>query len=396
MASTVPANANTGCVGPSSEQAGKAAACAGCPNQGQCASGAARAVDPAIAVINERLKHVKHTILVLSGKGGVGKSSTAAQLAWTLASQGKEVGILDIDLCGPSIPCMMGLVGEQVHNSGSGWSPVYAEDNLAVMSIGFMLPDADAPVIWRGPRKNGLIKQFLTDVDWGELDYLIIDTPPGTSDEHISMAQYLKGADIDGAVVVTTPQEVAMSDVRKELKFCSKTRIPVIGLVENMAHAYVKVEDLSFMEFGTETLPNGEVEETIDNVSSWALGLIASRCPELLGMHVSLDTFTSHGAGVRGMATKFQVPYLGQVPLDPALGIACDSGRAVNSATPSGQALAKIVAQIVATVEKQEAAEGAGAEGGGSSSNAAAVAGASAVSAAADAATSLPAPDSSS
>ena len=135
---------------------------------------------------------------------------------------------------------MMGLVDEEVHNSGSGWSPVYAEDNLAVMSIGFMLPENDAAVIWRGPRKNGLIKQFFTDVDWGEhLDYLIIDTPPGTSDEHISMAQYLKGAGIDGAVVVTTPQEVAMADVRKELNFCTKTKIPVLGLVENMSHSQV-------------------------------------------------------------------------------------------------------------------------------------------------------------
>lgn len=123
----------------------------------------------------------------------------------------------------------------QVHQSAEGWSPVYVDDNLGVMSIGFMLPSADDAVIWRGPRKNGLIKQFLTDVVWNELDYLIIDTPPGTSDEHISIVQYLKSTNVDGAIVVTTPQEVSMADVRKELNFCKKTGIQVLGIVENMA-----------------------------------------------------------------------------------------------------------------------------------------------------------------
>ena len=199
-----------GCVGPSSDTAGKAASCAGCPNQKLCASGAAKQEDPALKVVANNLEDVKHTILVLSGKGGVGKSTVSTQLALSLARQGKEVGLLDIDLCGPSIPRMLGIVGEQVHQSGSGWSPVYVED-IAVMSIGFLLGNTDRPVIWRGPRKNGLIKQFLTDVDWGELDYLIIDTPPGTSDEHISMANYLKHVEVDGAVVVTTPQEVRLA-----------------------------------------------------------------------------------------------------------------------------------------------------------------------------------------
>ena len=336
-----PANANSDCVGPSSDQAGKAAGCAGCPNQGLCASGAAKAVDPAIAVINEKLKSVKHTILVLSGKGGVGKSSTAAQLAWALAGKGNEVGILDIDLCGPSIPCMMGLQGEQVHKSGSGWSPVYAEDNLAVMSIGFMLPDADAPVIWRGPRKNGLIKQFMTDVDWGELDYLIIDTPPGTSDEHISMAQFLKETNIDGAVVVTTPQEVAMSDVRKELNFCEKTKIPVLGLIENMSHAQVAVSQLRFIS------KDGSQDQTAS-----ALETLRTRCPELLELQVLSNVFASSGTGVQGMAAKFNVPYLGRVPLDPALGKACDNGEAVPSDCPAGLALASIVDRVVTAVDR--------------------------------------------
>jgi Mrp family chromosome partitioning ATPase len=127
---------------------------------------------------------------------------------------------------------MLGLTASEVHQSGSGWTPIHVttlppecEGELVVMSVGFMLPDKDGAVIWRGPRKNGLIKQFLTDVDWGSLDYLIIDTPPGTSDEHLSIIQYLRGAGIDGALVVTTPQEVAMADVRKEINFCKKTKV---------------------------------------------------------------------------------------------------------------------------------------------------------------------------
>ncbi len=220
--SAAPANANNKCVGPQSEQAGKADSCSGCPNQSICASGEAKN-DTSIQFVQNRMSSVKHKILVLSGKGGVGKSTFSAQLAFALALQGKQVGLLDIDICGPSIPRMLGLEGHEVHQSASGWSPVYVEDNLGVMSIGFMLPSKDDAIIWRGPRKNGLIKQFLTDVVWNELDYLIVDTPPGTSDEHISIVQYLKTTGIDGAVVVTTPQEVAMADVRKELNFCRKT-----------------------------------------------------------------------------------------------------------------------------------------------------------------------------
>lgn len=241
MSAEVPKDANEGCVGPTSEAAGSASACAGCPNQAKCASGAGREVDPAIAEVENKLSAVKHKIMVLSGKGGVGKSTFSTQLAFTLASKGFQVGLLDVDICGPSVPHMCNLVGQEVHQSASGWSPVYVNDNLAVMSIGFMLPTADDAVIWRGPRKNGLIKQFLTDVEWGELDYLIIDTPPGTSDEHISLAQYLKTSKVDGAVVVTTPQEVSMADVRKELNFCKKTSIPVIGIVENMFDIRVPV-----------------------------------------------------------------------------------------------------------------------------------------------------------
>ena len=224
MSSIDTSQANEECVGPESERAGKASGCDGCPNQQKCASGEGRQEDPDIPAICERLKDVKHKVLVLSGKGGVGKSTMTAQLAFALAGQGLRVGLLDIDICGPSIPHMLGLTGESIHQSASGWSPVYVSQEglgpddddveLGVMSIGFMLPEKDRAVIWRGPRKNGLIKQFLTDVEWGELDYLLVDTPPGTSDEHISIVQYLSKAlgPNDGAVIVSTPQEARALD----------------------------------------------------------------------------------------------------------------------------------------------------------------------------------------
>ena len=192
-------------------------------------------VDNSKPDILKKLSSIRHKVLVLSGKGGVGKSTVATQLAITLASQGHEVGLLDVDICGPSVPTMLGLVGSEVHQSAEGWSPVYLEDNLAVMSIGFLLGNQNDAVIWRGPRKNGLIKQFLTEVNWGDLDYLVIDTPPGTSDEHLSLIQYLTFSEDDGAIIVTTPQEVALSDVRKEISFCLKTKLRILGVVENMS-----------------------------------------------------------------------------------------------------------------------------------------------------------------
>nr|VVW87340.1 unnamed protein product [Nymphaea colorata] len=194
MDKEVPENANEHCPGANSSAAGKESACKGCPNQSVCASGTLE-VNPAIAVIADKLKSIKHKILVLSGKGGVGKSTVATQLA-LLLSQKHEVGLLDVDICGPSVPTMLGLVGQEVHQSNAGWSPVFAGD-LAVMSIGFLLGNQNDAVIWRGPRKNGLIQQFLQEVNWGDLDYLIIDStlannaaPPGTSDEHLSLCNF--------------------------------------------------------------------------------------------------------------------------------------------------------------------------------------------------------------
>lgn len=321
-----PSKANEGCVGPSSENAGKAEGCAGCPNASACASGAGREVDETPALVRDRLLNVKHKILVLSGKGGVGKSTVSCQLAFALASKGAAVGLLDVDICGPSVPRMLGLMGRGVHRSSTGWTPVYVDGgDLAVMSVGFMLPDDDNAVIWRGPRKNGLIKQFLTEVEWGDLDYLIVDTPPGTSDEHISIANYLKEADVDGAVVVTTPQEISMQDVRKELNFCVKTKLPVLGVLENMATIQAPLKSLTFVDdLGNDI--SEKVKEKLDELN------------ETIGVRLDPFKAAASSGGPEAMAAKFNVPYLGALPLDPALTQACENGVYFAQATPASPA----------------------------------------------------------
>ncbi|KAH9632059.1 hypothetical protein HF086_015263 [Spodoptera exigua] len=183
------------------------------------------------------LDSVKRVILVLSGKGGVGKSTVSTQLALTLKERGYKVGLLDIDLCGPSVPYLLNLENQNVHQGPEGWIPVYLdnEQRLGVMSIGFLLSSRNDAVVWRGPKKTSMIKQFLEDVCWQELDFLVIDTPPGTSDEHITVMENLRQVPQCGAIIVTTPQEVAIEDVRKEITFCKKTGIPILGIIENMS-----------------------------------------------------------------------------------------------------------------------------------------------------------------
>ncbi|CAK9874856.1 unnamed protein product [Sphagnum jensenii] len=303
----VPEDANQHCPGTEAETAGKASACEGCPNQQICAT-APKGPDPDLAAIEERMSSVKHKVLVLSGKGGVGKSTFAAQLSFALAGQDKQVGLLDIDICGPSIPKMLGLEGQEIHQSNLGWSPVYVEDNLGVMSIGFMLPDPDEAVIWRGPRKNGLIKQFVKDVDWGDLDYLVVDAPPGTSDEHISIMQYLKATNVDGAIIVTTPQEVSLIDVRKEINFCKKVGIRILGVVENMSE-----------------------------------------------LRQQIEMFYGGAGGAEKMCRQMRVPFLGRVPLDPQLGKAADEGRSCfedAKCVASSTALTSIIKRVLLATEK--------------------------------------------
>ena len=192
----------------------------------------------AIPDVEEKiLPGVKRTILILSGKGGVGKSTVATQLAFAFQNEGLKVGILDIDLCGPSVPKMLNLMDKEIHQCDTGWLPVFTDDSqsLAVMSIGFLLNNDDEAVVWRGPKKNAMIKQFLTDVTWQDRDILIIDTPPGTSDEHITVMESLRTVKVDGAVLVTTPQAVAVGDVRREVTFCKKAKLKILGIIENMS-----------------------------------------------------------------------------------------------------------------------------------------------------------------
>lgn len=277
------------CPGVESQDAGKASACAGCPNQNLCSTGqASGAKDAYLSVVTERLREVKHKLLVLSGKGGVGKSTLTYLLTRTMAHAcpEKNFSVLDIDICGPSQPRVFGVAGEQVHQSGSGWSPVFVDENLSVMSIGFLLGSPDDAIIWRGPKKNGMIKQFLGDVDWGELDYLIVDTPPGTSDEHLSTVSFLENSREGlAAIVITTPQELSLLDVRKEINFCRKLKIPIVGVVENMA------------------------------------GFV---CPSCTKQSV---IFPAKSGGAEQMAQDMEIPFLGRIPLDPKLAKCCDQGK---------------------------------------------------------------------
>lgn len=232
------------------------------------------------------LKNVKHVILILSGKGGVGKSSITTQTALSLVKKGFNVGVLDIDLTGPSMPRMLGVESKQVHQSTAGWVPVRVYDDqkdigrgsLSLMSLGFLLGDRNNSVVWRGPKKTAMIRQFLKDVVWtsgvSTLDYLLIDTPPGTSDEHIAIAEELRSAQpIDGAIIVTTPQQVATADVRKEINFCRKVNFNILGIIENMS------------------------------------GFICPYCKECTNIFLS-------GGGLQ-LCERMDLKFLGNVPIDP-------------------------------------------------------------------------------
>lgn len=229
----------------------------------------------------DRMGKIKHKIMVLSGKGGVGKSTVAVNIAVSLALEGKKVGILDTDFHGPSIPTLLNLENARPASDGTSILPVDFVQGIKVMSIGFLLPNQDDAVIWRGPMKMKVIKQLLTDVNWGELDYLIIDFPPGTGDEPLSVAQLIPQS--DGAVVVTTPQNLSLNDVRKCINFCKQVNVPVLGVIENMS------------------------------------GLVCPNCKTVI------DIFKSGGG--EKMAREMGVPFLGKIPIEPQIVEACDSGR---------------------------------------------------------------------
>lgn len=191
-------------------------------------------LDPQDVEIKERLSHIKNKILVMSGKGGVGKSSIAAYLSVILAKKGFKVGLLDVDLHGPSIQRMLGVNGHPLPSEKPGKvQPIHLLPNLYVLSIEALMGDnKDAATIWRGPIKIGVIRQFISDIEWSDLDYLVIDSPPGTGDEPLTIAQTIPDAK---ALIVTTPQEISLADVRKSINFCRQVNMSILGLVENMS-----------------------------------------------------------------------------------------------------------------------------------------------------------------
>ncbi len=252
---------------------------------------------------------VKHVILVLSGKGGVGKSTVSVNLAYALASHGYQVGILDLDIHGPNIPIMLGIQDHRLQAIGNMIQPVRITGNLSAMSMAFLLQDVSTPVIWRGPMKMAAIRQFLEEVDWGDLDFLVVDLPPGTGDEALSIAQL--APNVSGAVIVTTPQDVATIDSRKAVKFVQLLQIRVLGIIENMS------------------------------------GMICPHCAK------EIDLF-GKGGGEKA-AKEIGVPFLGAIPIDPEMRKAGDEGRPFiirrGEKNPTWEAVDRVMEALVKEVE---------------------------------------------
>jgi ATP-binding protein involved in chromosome partitioning len=260
--------------------------------------------------VTHNLGRIKHKIIVLSGKGGVGKSTVSVNLAFALSEKKYTVGLMDCDIHGPSIPKILGVEEKRPTASATGFNPISVTPTLKVMSMGFLLSDNDSPVIWRGPMKMGVIKQFIGDVDWGDLDYLIVDLPPGTGDEPLSIAQLIPRS--DGAVIVTTPQDLALVSVRKSINFVKKMNMPVIGIIENMS------------------------------------GFTCPHCKK------NVDIFKT-GGGLKA-SIDLRVPFLGKIPLDPNIVISGDSGEPFltkHASSDASKAFVKIVENIEQIVNQR-------------------------------------------
>ncbi|BDQ37523.1 iron-sulfur cluster carrier protein [Pseudodesulfovibrio nedwellii] len=276
--------------------------CEGCSSaapDGSCTS-TTGCDNPEELKLQQTLGRIKHKIVVMSGKGGVGKSTVATNIAVALSLAGKKVGLLDVDVHGPSLPRMLSLKGQKPHMGDRTMEPVPWSKNLSVMSLGFLLEDDRQAVIWRGPVKMGLIKQFVEDVMWGELDYLVVDCPPGTGDEPLSTLQTL-GPTAMG-VIVTTPQGVAIDDVRRSVSFVGEVGNRVLGIIENM--------------------------------SGFA-------CPNCGTIH---EIFKSGGG--EALAKEAGVQFLGRIPLDPEVANSGDEGYPylkVHRDTITGKALEQII-----------------------------------------------------
>ena len=283
-----------------------------CKSKDDSRPGTCGAAKAAVAVqdlaIKASLGKIKRKILVMSGKGGVGKSTVATNLALGLAQRGYKVGLMDVDLHGPDICRMLGLVGKlQISDEKKGGliPPMVYNDKLKVISLEYMMENRDEAIIWRGPLKVQAIRQFIADMDWGELDYLVIDAPPGTGDEPLSVAQTIKDVN---ALIVTTPQDVALADVRKSINFCRQVKINIAGIIENMS------------------------------------GLICPHCQK------TVDLFKT-GGGQR-TAAEFSLPFLGKVPLDPLVVVGGDSGKPYLSSATDSPAT-KAFSEVVTNVEKR-------------------------------------------
>jgi Mrp family chromosome partitioning ATPase len=262
--------------------------------------------------INKSLGKIKNKILVMSGKGGVGKSTVAVNLALGLANRGYKVGLMDVDLHGPDICRMLDLTGnlEPPKNPDDLVAPLIYNDNVKVVSLEYMMKDRDEAIIWRGPLKIQAIRQFVADMDWGELDYLVVDAPPGTGDEPLSIAQTIPNVQ---AIVVTTPQAVALADVRKSINFCKTVEMPIVGLIENMS------------------------------------GFICPHCDE------TVDIFSSGGG--EKTARDFDLPFLGKLPMDPRVVVAGDTGKPYLSSDENTPAI-KAFTTVVDAIEQRLPAKG--------------------------------------
>ena len=257
--------------------------------------------------LRDRMIKIKHKVAVISGKGGVGKSLVTVNLAAALALRGNSVGVLDADLHGPTVPKMLGLKGKRLEAGDDGIIAPVGALRIKAVSMDFILPSQDTPVIWRGPLKMGAIRQFLADVAWGDLDFLLIDLPPGTGDEPLSILQLLP--EVDGVVIVTIPSEVSGDVVEKSVTFARQLKAPIIGVVENMSD------------------------------------LVCPHCGEVI-------TLFGKGAG-KMVSEEMKVPFLGAIPMDPRIASDSDNGRPFISEhpkTPAAEAFNKIVAKIEATI----------------------------------------------
>ena len=291
--------------------------CGSCESEDHstCHSADAQIAQQDIA-ITRSLGKIRHKILVMSGKGGVGKSTVAVNLALGLAKKGHKVGLMDVDLHGPDV-CRMLDLNEPLELRQSAHSlipPLIYNENVKVVSLEYMMKDRDEAIIWRGPLKIQAIRQFVADMDWGELDYLVIDAPPGTGDEPLSVAQTVPNVQ---AVVVTTPQAVALADVRKSINFCKTVEMPIIGVVENMS------------------------------------GFVCPHCEE------TVDIFSSGGG--EKTARDFELPFLGRVPMDPRVVVGGDSGKPYLSSdenSPAVQAFAAVVEAVERRLPINKSAEG--------------------------------------